>query len=245
MEPGPLEVVDLSTLDLSVQLPPWPSDAWDGIYDLDVLLAEVDADLAGMTAELEQDWRGELEALTAAASEGIWHDPLPADMEELEGAAEAAAEADAQVIDAYAEVPPETWQPVPAPYTPPVDAGEFLPTPPAPGAPWDVQPTAPLPGGAARVPARVQLTNLTEGGSLRYSVGAEWLLELTGMPLSPVYCSGYHDQVVFGPAGFGVTDELGRFALRGRMTEAELGSWAQSWYVAGELCEPVLRFEVV
>jgi len=244
MEHGPITVLDVTQFDLSVEERPAEAGPTAEEAEFDGLLAELEHDLGELAGGLGQDWRTELELLHAEAEEGVYHDPLPAAVEELEGAPEAAVEADGLVVAAFDEMPGEAWQPVMAPYTPPPEAGGFVDTDPGAPPPAWLPPGVPAPQPPAPVMPTARLVNITRGTGTTFWVGDAWRLEVMGFPLSPVTCSGFHEGVPFGPASFGLTDDLGRWVHQGTMSEFERGYWVQEWSVGGVRCEPVVTFVV-
>jgi hypothetical protein len=244
MAPGPVEVVnpaefDLGPLPATAELPATPEEE-----EFERLAAELERDVTELSNADVDGWTKELEQLREDAEEGIYHDPLAVDEAELADATAAAEEAAGQIQDAYGEIPGEAWQNLPAPYTPPPEEGGFIEVPdparvPAPGVPT---PTPTPPPGP--ITATVALENVTRGGYAQFFVGDGWTLNIRGPELQTVVCSGSHNGTPFGPASFGLTDNWGRFDLAGQMTEAELGLWVERWYVGGQLCSPVLEFEV-
>jgi len=245
MEPGPITVLDPAAFDLgpAPAAPAAPATAEEAEFDR--LAAELERDVGELTGGLGQDWRTELEQLHAEAEEGIYHDPLAVDSNELAEAAAAAAEADDQILEAYAEVPPETWKELPGPFEPPAAEGGFVVEPePGPSTPFIPAPP-PVYGPPLPSTPTAALHNVSGGGDLLYHVGEQWALALTGPPNSLVTCQGSQDGIPFGPAGFGGTDSLGRFGLAGNMSEYEVGHWVQEWRIGGQLCVPVLVFDVL
>jgi len=244
-EPGPIEVLDLAQFDLGplppgAALPTLPEEA-----EFDALALELEHDLAELAGGLGQDWRTELELLHVEAEEGVYHDPLTVDDAELAEVEGAALEADNQILAAYDEIPGQAWQDIPTPFEPPPETGGFMeepvfvpPTPIVPPPTSVTQPPSP-------VAPTVVLNNLTRGGAALFYPGDSWELVITGPPVSLVTVTGYHNGVPFGPTAFGMTDASGRWYQFGAMSEYEIGSWVQQWYVAGQLCTPVVVFQVV
>lgn len=245
MEPGPLEVLDLTQFDLRVALPPWPLEASEGMEAFDAEASALERDLAELAGAAGDDWRPELEQLHADAEEGVYHDPLGVDEGELAAAGEAGEEIDGLILEAHAEIPAEAWQNLPAPYTPPAEEGGFTVTPePGPSAPY-IEPYLPTPAPPGPTGPTVTILNLTRG-VVNFYPGDEWLVEITGAPpASIVTCTAWQDGTPWGTTSYGITDGLGRWSLRGSVGEEHRGTWIEEWRVGGQLCEPVLTFYVL
>jgi len=245
MEPGPITVLDPAAFDLKTPLAPEAPVATPEEVEFDGLALELEHDLAELAGAGVEDWRGELELLHVEAEEGIYHDPLAIDDAELAEAEGAALEADNQILAAFDEIPGQAWQDIPAPFEPPPETGGFVEEPVfVPPTPIVVPPAPVIPPPSPVAPT-VVLNNLTRGGAALFWVGDSWELVITGPPVSLVTVTGSHNGVPFGPATFGMTDTSGRWYHFGSMSEYELGSWVEQWYVAGQLCTPVLVFQVV
>jgi len=244
-EPGPITVVDPTEFDLKTPLAPEAPVTTPEEVEFDGLALELEHDLAELAGAGVEDWRGELELLHVEAEEGIYHDPLAVDDAELAEAEGAALEADNQILAAFDEIPGQAWQDIPAPFEPPPETGGFTEEPVFVAPTPIVMPPAPVIPPPSPVAPTVVLNNLTRGGAALFYPGDSWELVITGPPVSVVTVTGSHNGVPFGPATFGMTDTSGRWYHFGSMSEYELGSWVEQWYVAGQLCTPVLVFQVV
>jgi hypothetical protein len=245
MEPGPIEVLDLTQFDLTVEPAPGAGPATPEEAEFDAEASALERELAELAGGAGDDWRPELEQLHADAEEGIWHDPLTVDEGELAAAAEAGEEIDGLILEAHAEIPAEAWRDLPAPYAPPSEEGGFTVTPePGPSAPY-IEPYLPTPAPPPPAGPSVSILNLTRG-VVNFYPGDEWLVEITGAPaVSIVTCTAWQDGTPLGTTSYGITDGLGRWSLRGWMGEEHRGTWIEEWRVGGQLCEPVLTLYVL
>jgi hypothetical protein len=106
------------------------------------------------------------------------------------------------------------------------------PVPPAGSNPPAPHPPTP---GSGTVLA---FTNLTSGDNTNFKVGDRWQIKITGAaPNAPVTVSGgMAGGNTFASQGMtnqGTTDSAGNFTMNGQMTQGQIGSWSESWSVAG------------
>lgn len=84
----------------------------------------------------------------------------------------------------------------------------------------------------ANYPVNAQLQNLSRAdGSFR--VGDKWRLTITGKPNSAVTAVASQNGSTPSSAPFGNTDSSGRRVIEGQFDQSTVGTWAQTWTVAG------------
>lgn len=74
-------------------------------------------------------------------------------------------------------------------------------------------------------------------------VGDSWLVTVTGAPNSPVTDTATQNGTSLGTTGYGSTEANGNFTLPGTATAGVIGSWTETWAVAGLPASP-LSFSV-
>lgn len=92
--------------------------------------------------------------------------------------------------------------------------------------------TSNAPATGAPMAATVQLTNVSRPGS-PLQVGDKWALKITGAPNGAVVGTATHNGISAGSTNFGNTDSTGQQTLTGQMTADTIGTWVESWTVAG------------
>jgi len=98
--------------------------------------------------------------------------------------------------------------------------------------------------GAAAYYPTVSVSNLTRPGQ-PFQVDDELLVQIGGgRPNAAVTATATHDGST-STSSFGNTDSGGFFQVRKRMTNAEIGTWQQTWKVGTEEASPRLSFSVV
>jgi hypothetical protein len=91
---------------------------------------------------------------------------------------------------------------------------------------------------------RVSVSNLTRPGQ-DFQPGDEWLVQIgAARPNSPVSCTARRNGTT-STSPYGQTDAAGFFQLRGRMSDAEIGSWEETWRAGPEEASPRVTFKVV
>jgi hypothetical protein len=88
------------------------------------------------------------------------------------------------------------------------------------------------PSTTATYPVTATLRNVSRPGS-EMRVGDRWQLDITGRPSSPVSVTASHNGHV-STASMGSTNASGRLALNGTYDASVLGTWQQTWTVAGQ-----------
>ena len=93
-------------------------------------------------------------------------------------------------------------------------------------------------GGQGSTHTVLAFTNLTSGDNTNFKVGDRWQIKITGAaPNAPVTVSGgMSGGSTFASQGMtsqGTTDSSGNFTMNGQMDQSQIGSWSESWSIAG------------
>ena len=244
VDAGPFTIWDPASIDFTPMEPALAAL----VAELDEQLAAIDSDLVEpeMSAgeALTDDWLLPVDAAILEAAEGLETDQEVADLAELQSAELAGAEMDDLVTAAYAELPSEAWQEVPAPYTPPAEVGGFT---------VDEQFGTTIPAGTGAGagaiapyygPGRDWIINLSRPDSAEFYVGDRWRIIAAGRPGAGVWLHAWQNGTDLGTATLGSTNEYGNFVLEGSMGPETVGDWQEEWYVGDEQLQPILTFNV-
>lgn len=244
LEPGPVAEWPAVEFDLRVEPPEFEAAARAlaeaaGIYE-----PELERQELALAEAVELGQADELAEPVGQATEALALELESAAADQMGDELAAVDDVNALLLEAFTAAPDEAWQDLPPLYPPWQEQGGFVAEPPPayqPPVPGEPPPdyTPPAPTSPT-----VRIMNLTRPGAVDFRAGEEFQCWVTGPPYQLVTIMVWHDQIPSGPAEVGITDESGRFDLRGRMTQYEIGSWVEVWRVAGQECSPVLRFVV-
>jgi hypothetical protein len=247
LEPGPVPPIDLTQFDLTEDPPEFEDYELGEQAQLAALDSEIDSPLltAGEAAGVD---------VAAAIVDG------PAGVaEEMDGQvthtpvygiddayAATTDEVEPRILSASAEMPPESVQPIPAPWTPPPETGGFYPTddpltPPGQYPPSQPQPPGPIPWVGAPF---VDFQNISRPGRFDFRVGDVFQIWVFGPTFSQVEVEARRAPAPWSRSNVGATDMLGRYWLQGTMDAGHIGTWEERWYVGNVSAPPTLYFTV-
>jgi hypothetical protein len=247
LEPGPVSPIDFTQFDLTEDPPEFEAYEIGESEQLTVLDASLDsplltaADGAGVdvAAAIEDGPAGAAEELDAQVSNTPVHgieDAYAATTDEVEP----------KILAASAEMPPESVQPIPAPWTPPPETGGFYPTddpltPPGQYPPSQPQPPGPIPWAGAPL---VDFQNISRPGHFDFHVGDTFQIWVFGPTGQDVNVEARRAPAPWSRSRVGQTDSLGRFWLQGSMYSGDVGTWEERWFVGTLPAPPTLYFTV-
>jgi len=244
LEPGPVAAWPAVEFDLRVEPAEFEAAALAALLPLDAHLVEIERRELELAEAVSLGQADELAEPVREATEALAMELELAAGDDLGEIAAAADDVDGLLLEAFEAAPDEAWYDLPEFFAPWRDEGGFVPEPPPGEIPLvPGEPLPPYTPPQAPVPT-AKITNLTRYGAVDFWPGDEWLVEITGPPLQMVSIMVWQDGVPQGPLTLGVTDTLGRWSLRGSMSEYERGVWVEEWRVGGLVCSPVLTFVV-
>jgi hypothetical protein len=132
--------------------------------------------------------------------------------------------------------PAAAWTNPSTPFVPPDPSATIL-VPTIPLTNFNPSITGVIGGPPGPGSATVALSNLTRVGSLSFTVGDTFLVNVKGPPNQPVAVDGILNGAPFARNTVGTTDAAGNFALSGTEGPAAVGSWIENWYVGGVLVQ--------
>lgn len=92
-------------------------------------------------------------------------------------------------------------------------------------------PTQPV---ATSYPISVRLVNNSGGSNSTFNVGDSWTITVTGPPNSAVTAGATQNGTSLGTSPMGTIDSRGQLVITGTMAAAQVGSWVETWNVAGK-----------